>query len=107
MRTVEVSTPVCMVCGRSGRIEVPVEGFEAWRRGMLIQDALPGLDQGQRELLMTGTHDHCWQVMWSMSNLEEGELRSCDGCGALEDAGEGPDQDGLGRSECCWEVGDE
>ena len=30
-------------------------------------------------------------------------LRVCDGCGLVEDAGTAPDQDALGRSECCWE----
>ena len=34
----------------------------------------------------------CW--------LEEG-LRQCDGCGALEDAGEWPDQSPTGLSVCC------
>ena len=31
------------------------------------------------------------------------DLRACDGCGLIEDAGTYPDQDGLGRSECCAE----
>lgn len=33
--------------------------------------------------------------------LEAGDLRQCDGCGRLEDAGTQPDQDGAGRSACC------
>ena len=36
------------------------------------------------------------------SELGERELRQCDGCGTIEDAGTFPDQDGGGRSECCW-----
>lgn len=35
------------------------------------------------------------------ARLEAGELRQCDGCGRLEDAGTYPDQDGVGRSACC------
>lgn len=35
-------------------------------------------------------------------DLGEMELRQCDGCGKIEDAGTYPDQDGEGRSECCW-----
>jgi hypothetical protein len=93
-----------MVCGLSAELEVPLEGLRLWQAGVLIQDAFPGLDQGERELLMTGTHDRCWQEMWNLSALEEGDARQCDQCGAIEDAGEGPDQDGLGRSECCSEV---
>lgn len=34
--------------------------------------------------------------------LEMNQLRTCDGCGKVEDAGTAPDQDGEGRSECCW-----
>lgn len=30
------------------------------------------------------------------------DTRTCDGCGRVEDAGTWPDQDGMGRSECCW-----
>jgi hypothetical protein len=33
-------------------------------------------------------------------------LRTCDGCGAIDDAGTGPDLDGLGYGPCCTvEVG--
>lgn len=71
---VTVTTPVCMMCGRSAVLEVPVEGLRRWQAGELVQVALPELDQGQRELLMTGTHDHCWQQMWNLSALEDEEV---------------------------------
>lgn len=38
------------------------------------------------------------------SLMEASELRSCDGCGKIEPASTQPDQDGEGRSECCWET---
>lgn len=28
-------------------------------------------------------------------------IRTCDGCGAIDDAGTGPDLDGLGYGPCC------
>lgn len=37
-----------------------------------------------------------------LDELGERGLRQCDGCGKIEDAGTYPDQDGEGRSECCW-----
>jgi hypothetical protein len=45
--------------------DVDALGYLRWSElGEHIQDALPELDADQRELLMTGTHAHCWQTMW-------------------------------------------
>ena len=61
-----VITRKCQVCGNKGMVEdVDALGFIRWSElGENIQDALPGLDADQRELLMTGTHAHCWERMW-------------------------------------------
>jgi hypothetical protein len=61
-----VVTRNCVVCGRNGMMEeVDALGYLRWSElGEHIQDALPELDADQRELLMTGTHAHCWQTMW-------------------------------------------
>ena len=34
------------------------------------------------------------------------ETRTCDGCGKVEPAWTLPDQDGDGRSVCCWDTGE-
>ena len=61
-----VVTPECVVCKERGMLEgVDALGFIRWSElGENIQDALPELDEDQRELLMTGTHAHCWEKMW-------------------------------------------
>ena len=61
-----VHTPICRMCGNGGVLDnVDALGFIRWSElGENIQDALPGLDADQRELLMTGTHAHCWTRMW-------------------------------------------
>jgi len=61
-----VVTRNCVVCGRNGMLEdVDALGYLRWSElGVNVQDALPELDADQRELLMTGTHAHCWQTMW-------------------------------------------
>jgi hypothetical protein len=61
-----VVTRKCGMCGERGVVEdVDALGFIRWSElGENIQDALPGLDADQRELLMTGTHAHCWERMW-------------------------------------------
>lgn len=61
-----VMTPRCVVCNKQAVIEgVDALGYIRWSElGENIQDALPELDADQRELLITGTHAHCWEVMW-------------------------------------------
>ena len=39
---------------RSLELDVTVEEINAWRSGMLIQDAMPELDSDQREFLISG-----------------------------------------------------
>lgn len=68
--TVIVQTPRCFVCGKHGAIEVNTKGYDEWRAGKFIQEALPELDTDQRELLISGTHAHCWIEM--MGGEEEG-----------------------------------
>jgi len=36
----------------------------AWESGVLIQEALPMLNAGQREMLISGTCDDCWTEMF-------------------------------------------
>lgn len=59
-------TPKCRVCGNTGLVEnVDALGFIRWSElGEPIQTALPELDEDQRELLITGTHAHCWERLF-------------------------------------------
>jgi hypothetical protein len=61
-----VITKKCVVCKQNGMLEdVDALGFLMWSEmGEDILKALPDLDADQRELLMTGTHAHCWEKMW-------------------------------------------
>lgn len=60
---VNVGTPKCVICGNTGIVQVPKEGVARYRAGAAIQVAFPTLDADQRELLMTGTHAHCWEIL--------------------------------------------
>ena len=57
-----VTCPPCSVCGEKSVLDgVDALGFVEWRElGKPIQDALPDLDADQRELMISGTHAHCW-----------------------------------------------
>jgi len=61
-----VRTRPCPMCGNRSVLEdVDPLGYIRWiEMGEMIQDVLPELDEDQRELLMTGTHAHCWERMW-------------------------------------------
>jgi hypothetical protein len=61
-----VVTSPCPMCRNKGAVIVEEEGYLAWRDlGWNIQDALPDLSADERELLISGTHAHCWQKMWA------------------------------------------
>ena len=57
-------TTTCPLCQNSRTIEVPEAGLQAWEQGALIQDAMPELSPSDREALMTGICDTCWDAQW-------------------------------------------
>jgi tRNA(Arg) A34 adenosine deaminase TadA len=61
-----VTCPPCIVCRTSAVLDgVDALGFVEWQQlGVPIQNALPDLDADQRELLVTGTHAHCWERLF-------------------------------------------
>ena len=54
----------CVVCGERGRVDVRRDGFLLFQAGVNVQEALPELDADQRELLISGTHAHCWASIY-------------------------------------------
>lgn len=61
----KVRTLPCPVCGTTTILDVDGDSWEKWQQGMLIQNAFPRMSKITRELLMTGTHDHCWDEMFT------------------------------------------
>jgi hypothetical protein len=56
--------PTCTLCKRTEEIVVPIRGYEKWISGVLIQEALPQLTAGQREMLITSTCEKCFDMMF-------------------------------------------
>ena len=50
----------CPECKRHQIIEVKEEDFNKWRSGTIIQEAFPYLSASQREALITGLCQQCW-----------------------------------------------
>lgn len=84
MQTITVPTKACWHCGQTGSVEVPVSAWfelENWLTnrsapgGRYIQDILPDMPKGQREMLITGVHPHCWLEMFGdEEDDDEGDL---------------------------------
>lgn len=52
---------VCPLCTEHNEIEVPEQGYKNWIEGEVIQRALPELSASEREALITGICDNCWE----------------------------------------------
>ena len=60
----------CPHCRRLYTLQLSKAGIEARENGALIQDAFPELTAGERELLISGTCDACWERFFP-SELDE------------------------------------
>lgn len=69
--TMEVTTMNCFHCNQPSTMTVNIAEFNAWRDGLLIQEAFPTMSTQDRELLMTGTHPACWDAMFSDEEEDE------------------------------------
>ncbi len=59
--------------GKLNRMELPitVEQYEKWTTGeLLIQEAFPHLNPGEREFIMTGITPAEWDAMFRTEDLE-------------------------------------
>jgi len=63
-----IETAPCIMCRRVSKVEVPTDGYYRWINGELIQYSFPHLPVGQRELLISGTHDECWNNLYPEEN---------------------------------------
>lgn len=60
-----IQCPPCPVCGIRALLEVDEDRFTKWLVLRYdVQVAFPEFDADQRELMITGTHAHCWQTMF-------------------------------------------
>lgn len=64
--SLSVDTGTCPFCQKAGTpILIPMRfapGFAEWQNGAHIQKAMPGLDDDEREQLMSGIHGACFDA---------------------------------------------
>jgi hypothetical protein len=63
----------CFVCHKQVEITVPIEGFNKWEKGALVQDAFPELPPEQREFLISNTCPVCFDNLFPPMEEEEAE----------------------------------
>jgi len=63
-------------CNCGEQQEITVNGPDLWqfRQGAHIQNAFPYLTDGEREFLMSGTCDKCWDKMFGPGEEENKDL---------------------------------
>ena len=52
----------CPFCGTKRDVTVEAKGFRKWQGGALVQDAFPTLSSTDREALITGICNPCWEA---------------------------------------------
>jgi hypothetical protein len=64
--TVTIKTGPCLHCGKTGEVTMPSHAWELYAdgRGEHIQRAWPEGSPGDREQLINGTHDACFNEMF-------------------------------------------
>ena len=58
----------CVMCNQPAIIFLDPEdmaGVELYNRGAFVQVAFPHWAPGKRELLITGTHEHCFEAIFA------------------------------------------
>lgn len=58
-----ITTLPCIVCHKTTQLDVDPEKLKRWQKGEHIQDVFTDWDADKRELLITGTHPECWDLM--------------------------------------------
>jgi hypothetical protein len=53
-------TTKCAFCRKRHDVKVSSAGYRAWRDGVKIQIAIPGLSEDDRERLVSGICPECW-----------------------------------------------
>ena len=61
----------CPFCHKAHEIAVNEMDYLDWQDGKLAQDAFPYLSASDREMLITGIDDECWNGMFGTGEEEE------------------------------------
>jgi hypothetical protein len=63
MPLVTYSTQPCQVCGLRSSFTLDADRVDRWMKGGLIQNVFPEMSAAERETMISGTHDRCWEKL--------------------------------------------
>lgn len=61
---IQYTTLNCSWCYEASHLELDADAYSKWRAGASLAEAFPDFTMGQRELLMTGIHEECWDLIF-------------------------------------------
>lgn len=67
---VQYTTKPCPVCGETSVLTVSDYALRRWKAGGLIQNCFPDMPLNKRELMISGTHDSCWEKLFPVGEDE-------------------------------------
>lgn len=66
-----VFSGICVITKKPHSVAIPAKELYAYRRGGLIQVAMPSLSADEREFLMTGISNEGWKIIFAKDQGEE------------------------------------
>ena len=69
--TMLVKTKRCSVCGEYEVWSLDRTAVMSWQEGELIQNCFPDMSEGDREILISGTHPDCWNQLFPKEEDDE------------------------------------
>jgi hypothetical protein len=60
-----VYTGPCLLCNNAQKVTIPGPALYKYRKGAHIQDAMPTLTDGEREFLVTGICNDCFNKLFA------------------------------------------
>jgi hypothetical protein len=64
----------CSWCGETVHIDMSIDQYNAYaNKTSYVQDIFPHVSKENREMLISGTHPHCWNEMFAELDEEEEE----------------------------------
>lgn len=57
-------TLTCVSCSRPRSVTATAGQISAWRAGQVIQDAMPNVPAGEREMFQSGLCPECWNMIF-------------------------------------------
>ncbi len=56
---------VCQVSNKHYEFTIPMANYKLWQEGTLMQDAMPFLDEDQREIIISGWTPEEWNLLFN------------------------------------------